>query len=104
MSKSPTPAKSSKSASSRVRVRRTRGGSFGGMRRRARAGIVALALAIAALSSCGASGTRTDDQNRPAGRGLALKRIGNFAEPVYVTGAPGFPRLLFVVEREGRIQ
>ena len=27
------------------------------MRRRARAGIVALALALAALSSCGASGT-----------------------------------------------
>ncbi len=37
-------------------------------------------------------------------RGLALKRVGSFDSPVYVTGAPGFPRLLFVVEQPGRIQ
>src|SRR3954452_5606341 len=74
------------------------------MRRRARAGILALAIALAALSSCSASGTQTTEEARPGGRGLALKRIGNFAVPVYVTGAPGLPRLLFVVEREGRIQ
>jgi glucose/arabinose dehydrogenase len=30
--------------------------------------------------------------------------IGNFANPVQVAVAPGFPRLLFVVERSGRIQ
>src|SRR4051794_17509348 len=72
------------------------------MRRRARAGIVALALALTALSSCGA-GTSTVERARPGGGGVALKRIGNFAEPVYVTGAPGLTRLLFVVEREGRI-
>jgi hypothetical protein len=58
------------------------------MRRRARAGIVALALALTALSSCGASGTSTVERAKPGGRGVALKRIGNFAEPVYVTGAP----------------
>jgi glucose/arabinose dehydrogenase len=30
--------------------------------------------------------------------------VGNFASPTYVAVAPGQPRLLFVVEREGRIQ
>lgn len=30
--------------------------------------------------------------------------VGNFSSPVYVTVAPGQPRLLFVVERQGRIQ
>jgi glucose/arabinose dehydrogenase len=34
---------------------------------------------------------------------VALKKIGSFDAPVYVTGAPGFPKLLFVVEQEGRI-
>ena len=34
---------------------------------------------------------------------LALKRIGKFREPVYVAAAPGFPRLLFVVEQGGRV-
>ena len=34
---------------------------------------------------------------------LALKQVGNFQEPVYVAAAPGFPRLLFVVEQEGRV-
>jgi glucose/arabinose dehydrogenase len=39
-----------------------------------------------------------------AGRGVALKRIGSFESPVYVAGAPGFPRLLFVVEQTGTIR
>lgn len=38
-----------------------------------------------------------------ANRGVALKRIGSFDSPVYVTGAPGFPKLLFVVEQSGRV-
>ena len=59
------------------------------MRRRARAGIVALALTLTALSSCGASGTSTVERARPGGSGVALQRIGDFAEPVYVAGAPG---------------
>jgi glucose/arabinose dehydrogenase len=74
------------------------------MRRRARAGIVTLALALTALSSCGASETSTAEQAKPGGGGLALKRIGNFDSPVYVAGAPGLPKLLFVVERGGRIE
>jgi Glucose / Sorbosone dehydrogenase len=35
--------------------------------------------------------------------GVALKRIGGFEEPVFVGSAPGFPKLLFVVERRGRV-
>ena len=35
--------------------------------------------------------------------GVALKQIGSFDNPVYVTGAPGAPDLLFVVEQPGRV-
>ena len=35
--------------------------------------------------------------------GVALKKIGRFDHPVYVAGAPGFPKLLFVVEQPGRV-
>jgi hypothetical protein len=34
---------------------------------------------------------------------VGLKRVGDFREPVYVTGAPGYPKLLFVVEQQGRV-
>ena len=37
-------------------------------------------------------------------RGVALERIGTFAEPVYVTAPPGDRWRLFVVERGGRIR
>ncbi len=33
-----------------------------------------------------------------------MKRVGSFESPVYVTGAPGFPKLLFVVEQGGRVR
>jgi glucose/arabinose dehydrogenase len=39
---------------------------------------------------------------RPTG-GIALEQIGRFEQPVYVAGAPGFPKLLFVVEQQGRV-
>jgi glucose/arabinose dehydrogenase len=83
------------------------------MKRRARACIVAAALALAALSSCGASGTSTtgDPARSPSATAkqgtraaVGLKRIGNFDSPVYVTGAPGAPKLLFVVEQGGTIR
>ena len=32
-----------------------------------------------------------------------MKKIGSFDAPVYVAGAPGFPKLLFVVEQAGKI-
>jgi len=74
-----------------------------------------LALLVLALPACGSAssppttdattGAETGAEERPrSGRGrLALKRVGNFDQPVYVSGAPGFPRLLFVVEQQGRI-
>jgi glucose/arabinose dehydrogenase len=83
------------------------------MERSARAGIVAVALTLAALQSCGAGENGSDPgPEEPAGRGagasarggLALRRVGRFDSPVFVSGAPGFPRLLFVVEQPGRVR
>lgn len=69
---------------------------------------MALLLTLA-LPACGsASDSSTRSSARPAGGarakgGVALKKIGSFDHPVYVAGAPGFPKLLFVVEQPGRI-
>ncbi|HEY8083866.1 MAG TPA: PQQ-dependent sugar dehydrogenase [Solirubrobacterales bacterium] len=71
---------------------------------------VAIATAaMAALPSCGTAQEPEQDAQRTADtsaqrRGVALKRMGNFDAPVYVTGAPGFPGLLFVVEQPGRVE
>ena len=35
---------------------------------------------------------------------IKKRQIGNFDHPVYVTGAPGFPKLLFVVEQPGTVR
>jgi glucose/arabinose dehydrogenase len=74
---------------------------------RARACLIATALALVALQSCGAgSGEGTGGPDAAAskrGRGIALKQIGRFEDPVYIAGAPGFPNLLFVVEQPGRV-
>jgi glucose/arabinose dehydrogenase len=59
-------------------------------------------LATLALPACG-SASDTTSAARPNRTGVALKKIGSFDAPVYVTGAPGFPKLLFVVEQPGRI-
>jgi hypothetical protein len=41
----------------------------------------------------------------PTGAGAVKKRkIGEFDLPVYVTGAPGYKKLLFVVEQEGTVR
>jgi glucose/arabinose dehydrogenase len=85
--------------------------------------LVVLALvATTALTACGGSGgsaqrttTATEtaaqiapDAARPHGPGstgkLALKKVGDFDHPTYVAGAPGYPRLLFVVEQPGRVE
>jgi glucose/arabinose dehydrogenase len=62
---------------------------------------VALVLALG-LPACG-SASQPPPRERGAGQ-LALKKVGEFEDPVYVTGAPGFPQLLFVVEQPGRIE
>jgi glucose/arabinose dehydrogenase len=41
---------------------------------------------------------------QPHHTGVGLKQIGQFESPVYVTGAPGLPKLLFVVEQGGTVQ
>ena len=67
--------------------------------------MLALLLALA-LPACGSASdtnsTSSSTSDRPGG-GVALKKVGSFDAPVYVTGAPGFPQLLFVVEQPGRI-
>ncbi|HEY5976537.1 MAG TPA: PQQ-dependent sugar dehydrogenase [Solirubrobacterales bacterium] len=77
-----------------------------------RRSILALALALTALSSCGASSSGTDTEPAPVAAGagasaskgkVGLKRIGSFDSPVFVTAAPGAPRLLFVVEQGGKV-
>lgn len=72
------------------------------MRRPAACALIAT-LSILALPACG-SANQSNGPERPAGRSqLALKKIGVFDHPVFVTGAPGAPELLFVVEQPGRI-
>jgi glucose/arabinose dehydrogenase len=72
------------------------------------AAAVTILAASLLLPACGAAdqGESAPPPTAGAGRAgnkLALKRIGNFEDPVYVTGAPGFPRLLFVVEQGGKV-
>ncbi len=64
--------------------------------------LLALPGCGSADSSTGAGASETEGAGR-AGASVGLKKVGNFREPVYVTGAPGFPKLLFVVEQQGRV-
>lgn len=70
------------------------------MRQKAISIILLSALALVTLPACGTAQQRHSE--RPAG--LALKRIGSFDNPTYIAGAPGFPKLLFVVEQPGRVE
>jgi glucose/arabinose dehydrogenase len=82
------------------------------MRRPSTVSILIAALLALGLPACGsASTTGTGGANTAATQsaakhrkaGVGLKKIGNFDHPVYITGAPGFPKLLFVVEQPGRV-
>jgi hypothetical protein len=66
--------------------------------------VVLLAVLALGLPACGSASQhdRTGTSAR-AKSGVGLKKIGQFDHPVYVTGAPGFPKLLFVVEQPGRV-
>jgi glucose/arabinose dehydrogenase len=75
-------------------------------RKASRASSVAVALAALltlALPACGSANDQDSAATSSAKHGVGLKKIGSFVAPVYVTGAPGFPKLLFVVEQQGRI-
>jgi Glucose / Sorbosone dehydrogenase len=54
--------------------------------------------AITLMLGCG------EARDVASARGVALKRIGTFSEPVYVTSPPGDRHRVFVVERGGRIR
>jgi glucose/arabinose dehydrogenase len=73
--------------------------------RRAASIILCAALALVALPACGTAQQhdRAETVQRQAG-GVALKKIGSFEAPTYVTGAPGSPKLLFVVEQPGTVE
>jgi glucose/arabinose dehydrogenase len=71
-----------------------------GVRQRAISSILLSVLALVALPACGTA--QQHQAKRPAG--LGLKRIGSFDNPTYVAGAPGFPKLLFVVEQPGKVE
>jgi glucose/arabinose dehydrogenase len=73
------------------------------VRRRAISSIVLSALALVVLPACGTAQQHDAKPSKAKRSGLALKRIGNFDEPTYVTGAPGYPKLLFVVEQSGTV-
>jgi glucose/arabinose dehydrogenase len=73
-------------------------------RRTAASSLAALLFALA-LPACGSA--QQQEKVAPLkrnGAGLGLKRIGNFESPVYIAGAPGFPKLLFVVEQGGTVR
>jgi glucose/arabinose dehydrogenase len=74
------------------------------MRRTPAASALAAVLVALALPACG-SAQEPQRSERPSARagGIGLKKVGEFEAPVYVTGAPGFPKLLFVVEQPGRV-
>ena len=78
--------------------------SFSDVRLRSIAGVVAALLALTLLPACGSAQVPTDESAKRSRTGVALKRIGSFDEPTYVTGAPGSPDLLFVTEQAGRVK
>ena len=57
--------------------------------------------ATSTASGRGASSTQTSA--RAARKGVRLVRIGKFDQPVYLTGPPGDPHRVFVVEKPGKI-
>ena len=75
--------------------------------------ILAVAAGLTACSSGGESARTTTATETAAsvpapvaarkGGKLALRKVGDFDHPVYIAGAPGEPRLLFVVEQPGEI-
>lgn len=65
--------------------------------RRLAAGVVA-AAGLLALPAPGAAQVGSGEG------ALRLAPVGNFNGPVHVTGAPGFPKLLFVVEQPGVVR
>src|SRR4051794_31932700 len=64
---------------------------------------VLIALLSLVLPACGAADQATRSAKPKRGTGVALKQVGRFDHPVYIAAAPGYPKLLFVVEQRGRV-
>jgi hypothetical protein len=75
------------------------------MRRQSSASALLAVILSLALPACGSAHQAGSGAGSAAARGagIGLKKIGDFDRPVYISGAPGFPRLLFVVEQPGRV-
>jgi glucose/arabinose dehydrogenase len=69
------------------------------------AALLIAALLTLGLPACGSASQPRDRASISAGakRGVGLKKVGAFDHPVYVAAAPGFRKLLFVVEQPGRV-
>jgi glucose/arabinose dehydrogenase len=64
--------------------------------------IVGLALSVA-LAGCGSGAAAGDSAPRVAAAGVRLVQVASLHQPVYVTGAPGDPSRVFVVQRTGQV-
>jgi glucose/arabinose dehydrogenase len=73
-------------------------------RRRKAASSFASVLLALALPACGSADVPEATTPLKRSGAVGLKRIGSFEAPVYVAGAPGFPKLLFVVEQGGTVR
>ena len=73
------------------------------MERQGTASIVCALLALTLLPACGSAREPAEESPQRRGGGVALKQVGSFEEPTYVTGAPGYPKLLFITEQSGRV-
>jgi glucose/arabinose dehydrogenase len=74
-----------------------------GVRRLSSTALIAVLLSLG-LPACGsASQPDRGESSARAKAGVGLKKIGQFDHPVYIAGAPGYPKLLFVVEQPGRV-
>jgi Glucose / Sorbosone dehydrogenase len=67
-----------------------------------RAALVAALLSLL-LPACGSAKQSDEPVAGVSAKKLGLKQIGSFDAPTYVTGAPGSPKLLFVVEQAGKV-
>src|SRR5215217_3846216 len=77
---------------------------------RALGGVIFMTLAVLVAASSAPAAGPTSDREAAApeigdGRGgVKLVKLGDFDNPTYVDSAPGFKRLLFVVEQTGTIK
>src|SRR5919108_3148048 len=72
-------------------------------RRRTTRSLALCAVVAIGLSAAGLTASLGQAAGKGRG-GVKLNRIGRFDQPTFVTGAPGYPKLLFVTERGGTVR